>query len=304
MIQTFLTSLCDGIFEDFGSPVNLMRLIRQYPNMRVDIAELNQSIAYDSVVPWHKLGNLPNSRWPRPDTGTLVGWRKTGNQYSGFSLNIIALVNFGHCYETKSWTCEIQDVDGLANSKSTLTDFSSLDDMVTKNSPAMVKDLNEAGLEVNLAHSAERIFSDTHFENHLWDGRLFLMNIDGSHHFSAARLIAGRIGKLVPLKGRLSTNAINAASVKALCREYDLFVISDDAAIANAFYNAMESFGATYLGLEMPKPYENTRAILLPRNETRSVRVSKALREAGMFDFGKYLAQLCDRQDQQRRLAA
>lgn len=307
MIQTFLTSLCDGIREDFGSPVNLKKLIRDYPNMRVEIAESKPSIAYSSVVPWHKLGNLSSSIWPRPEAGSLLGWKKSANYYSSFSVNIEALVNFGHRYETKAWRCEIQDVDGLANSKSTLTDFASLDDMVAKNSTAMIEDLSEAGLEMNLAHTDKRIFSmssPAHFEKHMWDGRIFLMNIDGSHHFAAARLIAAHIGKTVSLHGDLYTNAINTASVSALRCEYDLYVISDDATITCGFHDAMESFGATYLGLEMPRPYDKTRAILLPRNEARSMRVSKELREAGMFDLGRYLAQLCGRQEKETRYVA
>jgi rhodanese-related sulfurtransferase len=69
-------------------------------------------------------------------------------------------------------------------------------------------------------------------------------------------------------------------------------VISDEPAISVAFSDAMESFRATWLWTHMPRPYDNTKAILLPKGERRSQRVALALREAGVVDLGAYLEEL------------
>jgi len=71
-----------------------------------------------------------------------------------------------------------------------------------------------------------------------------------------------------------------------------MFVISDEAEIANAFLDAMRTFKATWLWHHMPRPYESTRAILLPKSEPRSMRVAEVLRRADALDFGAYLAQI------------
>ena len=55
----------------------------------------------------------------------------------------------------------------------------------------------------------------------------------------------------------------------------------------------MESFKATYLWRYMPRPYDKMRAILLPKDEPRSTRVSRVLRESGVADLGQHLATLC-----------
>jgi len=64
----------------------------------------------------------------------------------------------------------------------------------------------------------------------------------------------------------------------------------------SGFHDAMRSFKATYLWHDMRWPYYQTKAILLPRDQARSMRVARALREVGIFDLGAYLADLCQRQ--------
>ncbi|WP_440030490.1 DUF6685 family protein, partial [Chromobacterium amazonense] len=98
------------------------------------------------------------------------------------------------------------------------------------------------------------------------------------------------------LCGRLYVYELNGGAVAALRRDFEMFVISDEAAIANAFHEAMRSFKATWLWHPMPRPYEKARAILLPRTEKRSLRVAKALRDAGMLDFGAYLTTIVGNQ--------
>jgi hypothetical protein len=235
-----------------------------------------------------------------------MGWKYTSGRYCSFELYRPELADFGCCETTEQWTCDIQNVVGVSASKSELDKFASLDDMVEKNSPEMINEISEAKLCKNLAHSEIRIFhnSDTsdHFARYQWDGRVFLMNSGGSHHFAAARYIASRIAQQVPLKGKLRTYSINDAAVGILCRDFDVYAISDEEEISNRFHDAMESFKATYLLHDMLRPHNKAKVILLPKNDARSVRVSKALREAGVTDLGHHFAALCTRQSRNKAL--
>ena len=174
------------------------------------------------------------------------------------------------------------------------------DAMVEANSRDMIDEISVAKLDKNLAHSEIRIIhkhdTSDHFTRYLWDGRLWLMNSGGSHHFAAAKYIAARLGQRVTLTGNLHTYSLNAIAIASLRRDFEMFVISDEAEICNAFLDAMRTFKATWLWHHMPRPYGNTRAILLPRSEPRSMRVAAALRRAGVVDFGAYLTEIAARQ--------
>lgn len=187
----------------------------------------------------------------------------------------------------------------LLRLKSELRDFTSTDAMVERNSRDMIDAITEAKLAENLAHTEIRIIhapsgGGDHFERNAWDaGRLFLINGGGSHHFAAAKYIAARLQRSVPLRGRLNSYSLNAAAVASLCRDFAMFVVrDDDAGIALAFGDAMRQFRATWLWHHMPRPYDGTRAVLLPRAERRSARVAELLRDVGIADLGKHLTRL------------
>ena len=94
--------------------------------------------------------------------------------------------------------------------------------------------------------------------------------------------------------------ALNALAIASLRRDYEMFAINcqDDEA-TNAFAEAMRAFRATWLWHPLPRPYEGARAVLLPRDERRSMRVAIELRRAGVVDLGAHLAALCARQNSQ-----
>lgn len=293
-----ISFLIDTFRESFGTPVRLRHLIDKHPEACVQIKEPQRVIDASSVVPWHEWGKHFHSSFSMP--GWIMGWKCSDNHYTSFKILRPELMNFGRCNLTDRWDCEIQDVSGFSHSKSTLTDFICMDDMVMKNSPEMIDQISEAWLRENLAHDQIRILHNhntiDHFARHLWDGRLFLMNSGGSHHFAAARHISSRIGVPVPLTGKLRTYSINPEAVATLKRDFDIYVVSQEAEIANGFHDAMQSFKATYLLYDLPRPYERSRAILLPKDEQRSRQVSNMLREAGAFDLGQHLTDLCIRQ--------
>lgn len=295
-MSPFLQFLIDAISEDFGRPAKLLHLLNERPDVRVPIAPRADSIAWGSVVHWHELGMAPAMQWPRREHGHLLGWKSSGkHSYRSFFAHRPEFAQLGRKVVIESWSCDIKQVHGFSASKSELTKFRSMDEMVERNSREMITEVSHQALARNLAHSEVRIFRpDTtdFFQHHQWDGRLFLMNSGGSHHFAAARYIAVRLEESVPLTGPLQAYSLSPIAIRSLRRDFDLFLISDEPAISMAFHAAMESFRATWLWTHMPRPYDNAKAILLPKDERRSQRVALALRDAGIVDLGAYLEEL------------
>lgn len=295
-----LRSACDAIREDLGQPVRLRRLLDEDRSLRAGWREPAAVVAASSVVDWHDWGDAPALHWPRRKRGTLSGWRYQAGHYSSIQVHRPEFEHFGRCAVTDLWQCDIQTVVGLAASKSELRNFVSLDDMVEANSRKMIDEISDAALQRNLAHDEIRILhresNSDHFARHLWDGRVFLINSGGSHHFAAARYIAARLGRSVPLRGALRTYSLDPEAVLGLRRDFELFAVSDDAVASNGFHDAMRAFKASYLWQHLPRPHDTARAVLLPRSEARSAKIAQVLREAGMFDLGAFLGRLVEKQ--------
>lgn len=284
--------LFDSIREDLGIPVTLLRLIQEHSDLSVQLIEPKQVIAAGNVVAWHKWGDDRHSQY----TGQLSGWKYSNGEYYSCQVHQQEIVGFVRCNITNDWTCDIQDVAGLSSSKSDLTSFISLDDMVEADSPEMIDQISEEKLAQNLAFKEIRILhspdAGDHFVCYQWDGRIFLANNGGSHHFAAARYIAARMGRPVPLVGKLYSYAIDSFAVEGLRREFDMYAISNKPEICNEFLKSMRSFRAAYYWRYLPMPYKHAQLILLPKNNKRSVRASTALRDAGVFDVGAYFSTL------------
>lgn len=300
-MNAILKRVFNSIREDFGYPASLLQMLIQYPNIRVELLAPHSCISAESVPLWHELGSFPVMHWPRRDRGVLMGWRaSSGNYYESFQLERSEYAQIGHQEIVKNWTCDITEVHGFSASKSELRNFKSTDAMVEANSSDMIDEISHEKLANNLAHREIRIIhcsgTSDHFTRYLWDDRLFLMNSGGSHHFAAAKYIAARLPETVALHGKLYIYSLNAVAIASLRRDFEMFVISDEGEIFNAFLDAMRAFKASWLWHHMVRPFENTRAILLPKREARSMRVATELRKLGILDFGAYLANLAARQ--------
>lgn len=295
-MRGLVRSAMDSLREGFGHPVRMLQFLESREALRVDLSEPGPSVALSSVVAWHAWGEHPVLQWPRRRLGALPGWRFVAGRYASFQMHRPELAQFGTCKVQADWSCEIQSVEGLAASKSELTHFASLDAMVQANSREMIDEISEEGLARNLAHDEIRILhcerTSDHFVCHLWDGRVFLVNSGGSHHFAAARYIAARLGRRVPLRGTLRTYGINARAVDRLLCDYDMFAMPGEPEVVNAFHDAMQAHRASYLWHGLPHPYRGARVVLLPKDEKRSARIASCLRSAGLTDVGAHLAKI------------
>lgn len=295
MLKTLLTQVVEGLQEDFGHPVKLIRLLQEHPDICVSLDAAAPNIDAYSVAPWHELGESKHLYGPRRERGSLMGWKQRDKySYGGFYLHRPEYSQIAQREIVDDWVCDITDVQGFAGSKSELRNFASTDQMVEANSHDMIDALTPEKLAKNLAHREIRIIhapGSDFFQRYAWDGRLFLINSGGSHHFAAAKYIAARLPQAVALRGKLVTYALNAIAIASLQHDYEMFVISDATAISRGFHDAMEAFRATWLYHSMPRPFQDTKAILLPKAERRSMQVATLLRKAGVADLGAHLAQ-------------
>jgi len=296
-----LEPIYDFARERLGNPLTLRRLLESQPDLRTDLDQPRKDVSVESVVKWHEWGRARSPHQFHNPPGELLGFRYSAEGYRSFHEVHEELVNFGSTESFEDWRCDIQCVSGLAASKSNLTRFTSLDELVETNSKEMISPVTEEQLRVNLAHDQIRIVNNAktgdHLACYLWDRRLFLINGGGSHHFSAARYIAARLGVPVLLRAKLLIHSINPLSLESLLRRFDCFLIRDDLKASHQFNNAMMRFRATYLSHPMPAQYGEKRCIFLPKSEQRSVKVSSVLRNAGFFDIGAFLSGLILKQN-------
>jgi hypothetical protein len=290
-MSTILQFLGDSVRESFGNPARLRRLLGDRPDFKAQLLAPEDNIDMGRVPRWHHLSSASAER-RRSDRIELMGWRMQGHHMSSFIQYDSALDNLVRRTTVDAWSCDLQDVHGFAHSKSDLERFRSTDEMVKTNSPEMIGDVSIDGLRKNLAHDEIRLLRERPtdwLQVHQWDKRMFVVNDGGSHHLAAAKYIAGRIGAPVPLRAPLHYYSIDPNALALLRGQYDTYLVSDKPELANAFFDAMQSFGATWLWHDMPQPYEEVRAIFLPRDEQASMRVSQVLREAGFVDLGQHL---------------
>lgn len=293
-MSNIFTKLNEHIREELGQPASLMRLLAEHPGIRVNLDPPRGSIAVASVVPWHKLGAEKASR------GGLLGWKMDAlSNYGSFRLQRPEYAQIGRCETSAQWSCDISELHGFAASKSALNDFTNTDQMVKADSAAMISAITREKLNENLAHRGIRIIHSPGVDNfvrHQWDGRLFLENEDGSHHLAAAKYIAARLPERVRLHGTLKNYSLSANAIASLRHDFEMFAVSGEQEVFNRFFEAMESFRATWLTHSLPPPFDKENAILLPKNEPRSVKVARVLRQAGIADLGQHLTNLASAQ--------
>jgi len=196
------------------------------------------------------------------------------------------------CEVEENYQTEIQKVEGLSASKSDLSKFESLDELVETNSREMIDSI----LQQNLRHSEIRIIHMKGidcFVTYSWDSksRLFLSNSGGSHHFSAARYIASRIDEKVPLNGKLLRYYIDRIKLATFLDSGWLYVFSNEE--WHYFHQAMEKYlpNIHFRLFNIPhcsSAVEEQVAVLLP-DSPKIKKVQNKLDSAGFFNLSSYL---------------
>ena len=235
-----LNRAIDLVRESAGQPVKLRKLLAEHPHARVAIQEKPASIAMDDVVRWDELSSALRLAWRT--SRSLRGWGLHRGHYSSISVDRPEIDVFGQSEIAASFSCDIQDVSGLLSSKNDLSNFECMDEWIQRASPELIAPVSATKLAENLAHRGVRVAGhgdSDYFCRYAWDGRLFLVNEDGSHHFAAARYIAKRIKSPVQLRAPLHTRSIRKQAVESLTRDFEIILLYDSPAVSNGFHDAM-----------------------------------------------------------------
>lgn len=304
MLKKSLTLVTDLVRDRLGKTSSIAQCLDTHVE-KLEAIPLDArlgSIAADSVPRWHEWGQRSRVDGAMFKAGEILGW-KTHRNFGYRSYRVVRpdLAWFGDCAQLPGWHCDIQDVDGLNASKSTLVGFGSLDAMALQEAPWLIDEVSSTGLarllERHEIKALRRRCSGDHFVRYLWDGRIFLINRSGSVQFAAARFIAARLKRRVALGGDLQLLSIEPWAVTSLRRDFELFAVSARDAFASiAFHEALRSSRTPYLSKRMPRPHADTEVIFLPRDDRRSMAMAAELRAAGFPDVGKHLSTLVLRQ--------
>ena len=178
--------------------------------------------------------------------------------------------------------CDLADIECIVNSKSSALHFDSVDAFGLYFNDHKRVSIDEEGLRILLAHKdIQLVHSPEHalLELSAWDPRLTACNDGGSHHLAAAQMVARRIGKSVPLRGRLSVQWLNEPAwtwmlatfwvVHVHCKR-QFWHCRDIALMAGACYT-----------LPLPSSVSQGELILIPKHVQASEAVVSLLDGAG-----------------------
>lgn len=248
----------------------------------------------ESRVPWEHLNGLG-------DTAIIQG--KVRNA-SGRISRATCTCPFGNLVKIDTlddFECDISDVEGISASKSASISFKDIQEFGRYFNEYKQATVDGHGLNVMLRHQEIRIIhrpgADS-FHLSMWDGRLFLGNHGGSHHFAGASYIAQRIGRSVPLRGRLHIRRLNVAAWQWLLTKFHvLFACSKTLQWAAAdFAELVDAFYA----LDLPPRVGDGRLLLFPREHEASAALSDLLCERAARDVSHELHALLATQDEVR----
>jgi hypothetical protein len=185
---------------------------------------------------------------------------------------------------------DITEVDGIAASKSSDRHFSSVQAFGADYASYKGATIDAAGLHSMLAHGEVRILSPERGDFvalRLWDGRLFLCNGGGSHHFAAAAHIAQQLRQPVPIRSTFKSVGLNVGTVKWLLSNFDMLVVRSD------FHAAVHIgvLAGSCFELEVPNAVcPDAKLMLMLRDRNEQTGIVEHLKRHGAIDAAPWLS--------------
>jgi len=112
----------------------------------------------------------------------------------------------------RTFVGDIREIEALTNSKSELSEYPTLDDFALARCQMFIADCSLDALRENLRHHEIRILGEEPSDRLVrfgCDGKVCLVNAGGSHHFAAARYIAGQLDERVAVRAQLKEYGLN-----------------------------------------------------------------------------------------------
>lgn len=280
-----------ALLADMKSLAGLDKFLAENSDASPKIESGRTGISGATVTAWNLWSQSSLSPTSSPSS-LLKGLRLVDGRYQPTQSHVPALSSLVREQVDDNWHGEIQEIGGLEMSKSDLKTMTSLDEMATTCCAELVALITPENLQNILTHTGIRILNRPNplcdfVVKFGWDDLTFLNQVDGSHHFAAARYIAGQLGIKVPISGRKVSFEFDQKSVAALNDQFTMFTIRSD--MLYDFLTAMQPCGAPYYTRPLPPPHHlHTTAIFLPKDDNLSVKVAERLHQAGWLDLGQH----------------
>ena len=230
---------------------------------------------------------------------SVAAWHDWGAQQSqgrqGFDAELCQLLRQITKKEVvENFKCDLGDVEGLSASKSDLRRYATLRDFALAECHPWCNDHRPEVVRKNLLHHEVRItksppFNSDYFVTHAWDGRLFLANAGGSHHFATAWHIAKEINLAVPLQGRLYRYSLRRDVVNDLLRSVRLLAAPAELTENKLWRRALQKCDVLLAYILPPDPCRGSVILAFAARNPRSSAVAETLAMNGAEDLGTRL---------------
>lgn len=197
---------------------------------------------------------------------------------------------------------DITDIEGISNSKSSDRYFASVKAFGRDFATYDKASVDVAGLSRMLSHREVRILRRDPGDAvgvRLWDGRLFLYNAGGSHHFAGAHYIASEIKMCIPLRAGLEVIELNVQAVRWLLERFIPISVPRD--LANVVSGSVaQVLGESYT-LHVPGGLAcGTEVLLVPKVVDASTVVVELFERTGMSRIDSWFEELIRAQREHR----
>jgi hypothetical protein len=187
-------------------------------------------------------------------------------------------------------TFDIRQITSLSASKGPLAHSQTLDDFALAECRREIGSANVEQLEACLRYYGVRLASPWRADGEgvvavSWSGgTIYWPNHDGSHHFAAARYIAGLINKPVPITASLTAWSINHDAVSTFSGEFFSWVLPDHDNTWS-FIRMVHQYGLAIGIAGMPLPYRGDLLVMLPRHMSGVTDIVTIINASGATPF-------------------
>jgi len=190
-------------------------------------------------------------------------------------------------------TLDIRKITCLSASKGPLARSETLDDFAVAECQREIGPATAAQLEANLRYYGVRLASPfrgdgDRLEAVAWSGGTICWpNHDGSHHFAAARYIAGVMNHSVPITASLTSYWISHDAIAMFADEFATWVMPDRADTWSLI-RMIHQYGVRIGIAGMPLPYRNDLLILLPRRASGVAEIAAIIASFHATPFSSF----------------
>ncbi|HCA5183458.1 TPA: hypothetical protein MW242_003092 [Acinetobacter baumannii] len=225
--------MIDTLLSFFSVNHDLYNKLKLKPPAMLDLDD-KESIHMEDVFQFHRLQIEPTHLYNRMYAKCAVSHFKSSTEdhdkLAAVFNPIIKMPLRNANIQPPKYSIDISELSGFSNSKSSLTDYKTMDDFVEQRCPSYVDSITHERLAEMLKHDEIRIVNSPEttsdeFYVYGWAPKLFLSNAGGSHHLAAAQYLSKRLNEPVALEARINTYTISLHDLNIFDSQYEAFIL-------------------------------------------------------------------------------